>query len=245
MKSFEQPRIKKEKEAEIEAPEFEMEDFEATKYHFANLAKQLTPAIYNHEYNLVMGDDASGRIPTLVIGGLMKEIYSEDKVKSPEILFLAGQGLATEGEKKELDNYLQKIIKEKKINPEKTKVLIVTEYMHTGGNVAYLFGGLTRAGLSCDVATLSTYLSAKSIYKNRPSLKDVKMYIGEEGGRLRFWGERQISGVIKKDSGIFTAKTKFDNPIRLKQAREEVKKMIACLKQIYDREKEKLEKKEN
>jgi len=240
MEKFEGEKLKKKKEAEIQSPEFELKEFEDTKEQFTNLIRQLTPAIHSQEYGLVIGDDASARLPTLVIGGLMKEIYNEDKKRSPQILFLAGEGWRDKDEKAELDRYLQKMIKGKKINPEETKVLLVTEYIQSGRHVANFLGSFKKVGLSCDVATLSTSSSSKS-YKELPDFKDVKMYIGEPGGILRFWGQAGLSGVTKKDRKTFAGRSVFRG-VFFYQAREDAKKMVGYLKQIYDREKEKIEK---
>jgi len=239
--------INKEKEAEIEAPEFNIVDFEATKYYFANLAKQLTSAIRNHEYNLVIGDDASGRIPTLVIGGLMKEVYREDKANPPHILFLTGKSLLKKEEQADLDSYLHTIIKQQGINSENSKILLVTEYIEGGRHVANFIDAFKRVGLSCDVATLLTRKSPE-YYRDSPDFKDVKTHIGDSRSRgiLAFLQRPGLSGVTKPRSGIFAMRSKLNDSQYIKQVREsDVKKMVDYLKQIYDREKEKLEKQDS
>lgn len=252
MEKFESEKklnIKKDNEAEIQPPEFEIEEFEKARESFENLTKELVPALKDHKYDLIIGDDASGRIPTLVIGRLMKEIYREDKAKSPEILFLAGKERTTNEEKEELDNYLQKIIKEKKINPEKTKVLLVSEYISEGKHAANFIDVFKRAGLSCDIATLLIHDSSDN-HKNSRKLGGTKMYIGEHRDdttdenceKLRFWAWPGLSGVRKEYVGIFAVRSLFRDNASFFQARKEVKKMTSYLKQIYDQEKEKIEK---
>ncbi len=81
--------VLKKKVAEIPLPKFEIYQFEKARPYFENLVKQLIPYIRRHEYNLIIGDDVSNRLPTLVLGGLLKEIYQEDKVRPPQILFFA------------------------------------------------------------------------------------------------------------------------------------------------------------
>jgi len=72
---------------------------------FKLLINKLFFDIKNHKYNILIGDDVSGRIKTLIIGGLMKLIYLQDKTKPLDILFLAGSRMS--GDKK-LDELLNK-----------------------------------------------------------------------------------------------------------------------------------------
>lgn len=226
---------------EIQVPEFKLEEFEDSREEFEDLVKQLAPAIKNHEYNLVVGDDASGRVPTLVLGGLVKEIYKKDKVDPPQILFFIGGRKFKYYEEEEglVSDFFQKLEEQKKIKTTPGKALVVTEYMSTGGTVASFTETFKKLGLSCDIAALSADESEKH-YKDKHKYLD-KLYIGDIlRQRFHFYGSRVLAGVKQRpDSKIFAS------PLRVYQelviaARKDTKTMIDYLKQVYDQEKEKI-----
>lgn len=246
MEKFEEKlRPGKKQETEIQPPKFEIEDFEDSREQFVSLVRQLTPAIDNHEYDLVIGDDASGRLLTLVIGGLIKEVYKKDKIESPKILFLAGgrrtsQDVETQREKN-IINYLETKFKNEKIDASKTKTLFCTEYISSGRTMNEMVKILQQVGISPDIAAL---LLCTECY---PALKDKKVYAGHKAEiayPTSFWKNYSAAGVqqdIHNEERIFSKRTKINRSTALK-ARRDVKRMIDYLKQIYDREKEGLEK---
>jgi len=242
MKFFEQAQRKEEKEAEIHPPEFKLEEFEQSREEFESLVKQLAPAIKNHEYNIIVGDDASGRIPTLVLGGLMKEIYKKDKVIPPQILFFGGRHLIYE--ENLVSDFFQKLEKQTEIKISSSRALVATEYMYTGTTIVSFVKTFKKLGLSCDVAALSAegperYYKDKSGYLN-------KIYIGNAlGGASPFYGSRIYAGAKQRPEDKI-----FSSPLRVYRelviaARKDAKRMIDYLKQIYDREKEKIEKQDS
>lgn len=237
-------KIEVEKEAEIQSPEFEIEEFEKARENFESLIKELTPAIRNHEYNVVVGDDASGRIPARVISGLMKEVYEEDEVHLPKIKFLAGgrHRRLTEEFGNKLDDYFYKLVSEKKIKPQ-DKILLVTEHMDSGTSEAQIIRTVKKAGLDCDIAALACWRNPV-FYRNslpRSAFGGVKIYSGgNDLNDLYFWNKPFISGVEKREGEIFSNRREGDRKGIL-AARRDVKKMVNYLKQIYDREKEKIE----
>lgn len=247
MEKFEEKiETKKEKKPEIQPPEFEIKEFEKARENFENLTEQLTPAIRNHEYNVVIGDDASGRIPALVISGLMKEVYKEDKVISPRILFLAGGHYEEEGIEKDAFNYLNKL-KTKKIVSPKDNILLVTEYIDTAISISRIIHILKKVGLNCDIVALGvSWLGHDKLGDpkefNCPELKEIKSYSGGIG--LHFYRKSDMSGV-EKHGGQVLAKRRKGERKPLIETRQDVKTMVNYLKQIYDREKEKIEKEDS
>lgn len=247
MKNFEsQSEQKFAQPAEIQPPEFEIEEFERAKPCFENLVKQLIPAVKNHEYNLIIGDDVSGRLPTLVVGGLIKEIYRREKIDIPQILFFLG-GRSSCREK--ISEHLQKLAKENKIDLKQGKTLVVTEYMSSGRSMVDFLGAIKEAGLSGDLAALNTEVDS-ALYQNKasrfyhPEFKDLRIYSG--GTELLFWGEKHLTGIDKDINPLFakqtpkiTDSTGASTSEIVFKARQDVKKMIEYLKQIYDQEKEK------
>lgn len=221
---------------EIQPPEFNIEAFKESKKSFENLTKELLPAIRSHEYNVVVGDDISGRLPTLVIGGLLRKIYKNDMVPEPRVLFFAAGRRETEDEKivqQGITNRLNKLIKEKKINSN-DRALIVTEYVQTGESVTYLARAIKDAGLDCDIATLINCSENNDFLKDN-IFRDTKFYSGGRKKKPFFWSSKFLSGVRKKEGRIFSLPNESwrgSDPVR--EARQEAKKMADYLYQIYD-----------
>lgn len=244
-KPMEEPKRRKEerKKGEIKIPEFEIEEFEEARANFERLIKELTPAIKRHEYDLIIGDDVSGRLPTLVIGGLFKKIYKKDKISPPQILFLSGSGINTFKEKGELETkataisqYLRDLIDKKKIKLSKNKALLTTESMLGGITANYLSRGIKGAGLSCDIATLSNYSSIEGMKEEEKDLKEVNIYSGGQMRGAHFWSEKELTGVEKHERWIFSRCKEGESRQGLLSAREDAKKMVDYLKKIYDKE---------
>lgn len=258
MEKFEEKiEPKKEKEVEIQSPKFEIEDFEATQEYFATLTKKLTPALKNHEYNIFIGDDAAGRLPTLVIGGLFKEAYKEDKMLPPKIYFFsAGRHLYyDESIRRDIAEHIRKLVAKEKINPNRDRILLVTEYMQLGESMAKFVQTLKDNEIFCDVATLTCALSPE-IYRDQeysgpivyhPEFRNLRIFTGQEflrgiqGEDIPFQDSREHAGVESDHEKNIFAVVKKGNSREIATARRDVKKMIAYLKQIYDREKEKIE----
>ena len=243
---------KKIKQPEIQPPEFEIEEFEKARESFENLTKKLTPAIRRHEYNLIIGDDVSGRLPTRIVGDLLRKVYKEDKITVPEIRFFAG-GLREEGEiedvVKGISDYIRGSISKNKIDPSKTKVLLTTEYMAKGRTMSYFIRALRENGLSSDIAALNLYRPRDFFREDKPSdFKDVKIYHGGIATSSPFFhrliSTSKLAGVAKESGKIFTVPLKKDKDLSglKQQSREDVKKMADYLYQIYEQEKEKIEK---
>jgi adenine/guanine phosphoribosyltransferase-like PRPP-binding protein len=242
---MEKLEIKKpETKQEIPVPEFKLEEFEQSREELESLVKQLMPAIKNHEYNIIVGDDASGRIPTLILGGLMKEIYKKDNATPPQILFFAGRHLQYyEGEENLVSEFFQKLEKQKEIKPSSSNALVVTEYMSTGATMVSFVKTFKKLGLSCDVATLVAN-GPERHYKDKYDFN--KIYIGNAlGGVAPFYGSRIFAGVKQKpEDKIFASPLNVYREMVI-TARKDSKKMIEYLKQIYEREKEKIEEKDS
>lgn len=241
MEKFEQKNDRLEHKRELAEKEFEI-----SRAAFEKLLKQLMPALKEHKYNIVIGDDASGRVPTLIFGGLIREINQQDKLEPPKVLFFAaGRRESKRSQKKVkqgITKHLLGLEKGGEINPEKSRTLIVTEHMDTGKSLEYLAEAVKAAGLSCDAASLTSELNIEDYKFNKSKkLQGSKLYIGEQKEWTPpFYGKRNLSGVIKKEKRVkFFRKAKiFSEPVRgrgIKETREEnVKDMIDYLFRLYE-----------
>lgn len=211
-----------------ETPEEEAEDYIPELENPARrLLGLLRERIDKKEYDSVLGDDADGRIPTLLLGNAIKEIYGEEK--KLEIVFVQGGTLLWKEPEHadEVKAYLERM--RDKLG---TRTLIVTEEIlagHSSENLALILRSL---GIEADVATFS----AAEPEEIRGDLEGyrattragVKIYIGEWAGMSV---PREYSGLLnstRSGEGHATAKRQMgDIERRRMQAAREVTKRSA------------------
>ena len=55
------------------------------------IIEKIRPRIENGEYGLIIGDDASGRIPTLILGNFIRKTSEQKGLDKPNIVFIPGK----------------------------------------------------------------------------------------------------------------------------------------------------------
>jgi adenine/guanine phosphoribosyltransferase-like PRPP-binding protein len=228
---------------------------------FESLIEKLYSEIKEHKYDIVIGDDTSGRIPALAIGGLMKLIYKKDKVKEPNLLFLAGHKEYDEYEgydeyvmnkqlvlqKKKWIEKLKKYIdelKENNILKEDSHILLVTDYMARGVTVGNFASFFKKNNIKISVASLESYHSAECL--NRQGW-DFDICIGKTtdnhtpllwAGRKYFEKNFKMFEKEYQNSDIFVRKPKDEilkaNLKNIKNIRNDIKVLINYLFEYYN-----------
>ena len=61
------------------------------------ILEKILPDIENGRYDLIIGIDASGRLPTLATNKFIKYIYQEKGYELPKTIFMAGAGMGWMG----------------------------------------------------------------------------------------------------------------------------------------------------
>jgi hypothetical protein len=170
------------------------------------LLSQLKERIDRGEYQLIIGDDASGRIPTFVFDRFLKEFYVEKGYKTPKTIFIAGSRYATiEGRKnkeKKILNYLHYVSQKHFQGGLPVRTLIVTDTIATGSSIEPIVRSLMRKGALFDVATIS--LIGKG--------SEIKNIVKNSGGKIFSGGndvpsiyhKLSMSGVRKEDADLFS-----------------------------------------
>ncbi len=186
---------------EKQAPKYEIESIADLENYMFRLTEKLKENIDNDEYDTLIGDDASGRIPTLVLREVInerrKETHPGEEIENITTKFIAGgKGHSWNDEKREnLKPILEKIKKD-----IQHKALVVTEHMHHSG-VAKMTEALNEAGINFDLAVLSSLHSKEEHIKDNPILGEKRIYIGEEdAGAPNIYAESSFSGVRKEHS---------------------------------------------
>ncbi len=70
--------------------ETEREDLHALEEPITKIINELRPQIETGQYKIILGDDASGRIPTLIMGRIIQKLYEAKGYPPPLIRFIAG-----------------------------------------------------------------------------------------------------------------------------------------------------------
>lgn len=117
------------------------------------LVEQLKPHLEQDEYSMLIGDDTSGRIPTLILHNIVSHQRRRQQLPPIPTLhvqggrYVADQHFATQ---------IEDLVKRHQPSTKK-KVLLVTEHIDLGDTVKRYSKLLGEHGLRFDVATLATY----------------------------------------------------------------------------------------
>ena len=161
--SKEVPKIEEDSSFDQLQKEIELEEISELEAPLKRIIEKLSVRIEDGEYSLIIGDDASGRIPAIILGNFVKRISEARGLVNPDIIFIPGKldnGLQsfldkilnrknTSKQQEELDEYVSSrgAIKE-------SKILIVTDTLQSGYSLKTLVDLLNRAGYNCDIATI-------------------------------------------------------------------------------------------
>ena len=129
----------------------ELEEVAELEEPIRKIIEKIKSRIENGEYGLIIGDDASGRIPTLILGNFIKNISEKKGLDKLNIIFIPGKlnYFFHRERSKELDKYISGYGATKK-----RRILIVTDTIQSGGSLETLVKLLKKSGHSCDIATI-------------------------------------------------------------------------------------------
>ncbi len=223
---------------------FHFKEIEQLRSPIENIMKKLYTRIVAGEYGLIIGDDASGRIPALLFNDIICGIYKEYGHQYPDIRFLAGSKELENEEKdrkKEIISlYLERVLKRNEENPQK-KALIVTDVIATGVSLDPLIEVLKEKGVDFDIASVGDITT-----------EDVESRWGKEvyfgmSKLPKIYGLGTLSGVEKnvnelfshrvKDNDIYTDDEKADMQININEAREDTSRLAGEILEKVGKEK--------
>lgn len=164
------------------------------------ILKQLHNQIEKGEYTIIIGDDTSGRIPTLIVGGVVKELYNKKNFPSPLVRFIAGNVLDRKGMTSEFNEFAEKLKdeSEERFGSDHTqKVLIVTEFMDTGMTLEQFIMNFKAKGMPCDVATIG---SEKNIFQ--------RFHFGRRMGSKIMRGQKKAPKILRSRKAEITGVAK-------------------------------------
>jgi hypothetical protein len=184
--------------------DFEFEDtFVELESLILPLVKKLKESIDKGEYDMLIGDDASGRIPTLILRGVIndrnRKLNPDLKSSESEIKtrFVAG------GQLRSIEQLKSAI---EKLRPEvKKKALVVTEYIYSGKSMERFSSILKNLNIPFDIATLKSEFTSNGSNFQRflNELRDIGEFLGIADPRSEF-GQDNI--IIPKNSKFYYGK---------------------------------------
>src|SRR3989344_105859 len=186
------------------------------------ILKDILPNIEKGDYQLIIGDDASGRIPTLIFDKFIKAVYKEKGFNASQTIFFAGSSFlwSRGGEPMEkmlddMQNYVENINRER--GQRIKNALIVTDSIISGSSISPIIEALKAADITPDLVVIGVqppergnYIDAQDRNRrigviNDPSIRKYSV------GMDRFpkvLGDHETSGVYKNEKDLFSTRYK-------------------------------------
>jgi hypothetical protein len=225
--------------------EYHYQEIAELKSSCKRLLEQLHDRIESGSYDLIIGDDASGRIPTLVMRDVIKRIYHERGRKIPHTAFVAGSRFIDEiripEKTKALAEHVRKIAE---WHDESDRALVITDTIGMGLSLKPLFDALRENGIEYDIATTSLVHMPEMTDEARKMVERSmggNLYYGEVG-MPRIYGRHDIAGVKKNPIDLFATRhiekriqlPQYEKPVsKVRIARADAKKLASDLVDWY------------
>lgn len=107
------------------------------------------------EYSLLVGDDISGRIPTLILRKVINSVYRGISLLSIRTIFVKASGYSGGRVSTKIDERNKNTIEGALAAQKHTKALIMTDTISSGSHVQEIGYSLAQRGLGFDIVTVS------------------------------------------------------------------------------------------
>lgn len=172
------------------------------------ICDELKPDLEAGNYGLIVGDDTSGRVPTLAVKGIsdfVSEKMQKDKVQT--VFLQAGTKVADD----EVIAQLRSRVLPFKEKLAGKKALIVTEYIQSGKSINRLMNIFNAHDISFDVVSISVSNELDFAKLNMP--EGSKLIPGEiTPFSQSFWRRPELSGLSRKIDSSTKIERIIDNP---------------------------------
>lgn len=196
----------------------------------ARVLEELRPEIEKGNYKVIIGDDASGRIPALILGKVLKNIYATQGAEPPLMRFVAGskeirnkpdalqskvsrmedhfarvRNDADEAEwaTTEPDSLIERLKTLVAWRHPESKALVVTDTIYTGASVAVMVEALRRNGIQADVATLAYFDEDEHPLPGLEQVVGARIVNAGIPIAPLIFGKDRLSGVEKNPEDLF------------------------------------------
>ncbi len=140
------------------------------------ICNELAPNFAKGTYGLIVGDDTSGRLPTLAIRAVGSQISMREGASVPTTVFLQS-GRYIERDFEVEKQFAQRVLNQEEVFDKKT--LLVTDYIKTGKTLKRLVELFKTNGVSFDIAAVGVFKDFSLNELNLP--EDTRVF---EGGRI-------------------------------------------------------------
>lgn len=199
---------------------------------FEVLTIRLKPFI--HSYDTIIGDDISGRLPTLVIAELARKKRDQMGLMPPQIFFInAGSNVSIPiNAEKTLPKIRDLIKNHTRVN---RKILIITEYVYSGDSISGLANEFRKQNLKPDLCILDSVADPDFIN----SLAGYKKFVGAVGGdsAAPFYLNSWLTGLLSVGCSPIAAKRgaySYEQEASTIQARRDMKLIAAELWKLIE-----------
>ena len=173
-----------------------------------SILNQLKPEIDSGTYGVIIGDDATGRLPAFLLWKTLGIVFEKRGRQRPLLRFIAGstrlrrEPREYDSKKEILEHHLGQMKHEMNSREasNQQKALIVTDTIDTGESVRMLMNGIYAHNWSADIATIGFLGSAEleHEFKSKIAVGSTKL------PKLYVYG-RNLSGVSKDKSKLFSS----------------------------------------
>ncbi|MFA5830933.1 MAG: hypothetical protein WC878_03840 [Candidatus Paceibacterota bacterium] len=176
---------------------------------------EIAPRLEKGEYQLLIGDDASGRVPTWVWKKIIGEMYEEKGFPPIETVYIAGSGSsgksqnltggAFQEKKEKIEDFLKYLSEGKesqkiRVRAPLSRVLISTDSVFTGTSLDPLMEVLKEGGIPFDIIAIGLQKTHSGDKGIRSGQKIIYGKIGLPGVD----GSSHLSGVGKFTRFLFS-----------------------------------------
>lgn len=197
------------------------------------ICNELKSGLERNKYGIIVGDDTSGRLPTLALKGFSDFVSDQNHMERLPTVFLQS-GTKAKDEDVALQ-FKERVLSRKKDIQDK-KALIVTDYIQSGRSVNRLMELFKSQDLPFDVVVL--HLSDEFDQSKLVIPESSNMIIGEVSPYSpSVWAKETLTGLSRIEIPTNEVRAIRGTPFynkRLRQAREDINLLVRKLsEQIY------------
>lgn len=184
---------------------------------------ELKRAFRNGDYGLLVGDDTSGRIPTLILKGVIDHINKSYGRSSIPTVFVQSSQFGLSRDNTELLTVAAKALVDLS---KRKRALIVTEYLDTGNHVKHIGELIHQYGGSYDIVTLGQVMSTKAYRNNMVIRSSENIYPSTAAsyGCPPIYGESRLTGLTRQRSRVSV--DRLISRKEVSEARDDVRRAI-------------------
>lgn len=158
-------------------------------------------------FGLIIADDTSARLPGLVLREVASEVSRREGKPVAPLFFIDAGSRSTKEQIEERAANISERVK----GQENKKALVVTELMHSGYSMEFLYNGLRVEGISADIAALE---AANDKYYNIHLSPDSTLFIARNIGETKSSLHQRafLTGVVRDPKTTEIEPLKSDDP---------------------------------